>query len=63
MIIPYAKAATAFEEDESPKELTSIMPRTDFTNIFKQVKSAVPGTLYDILKVLACYKNTANCVE
>lgn len=60
LVMSYAKGAKAFEEDASPKELTSIMPRTDFTNLFKQVKSAVPGTLYDIVKVLACYKNTAN---
>jgi len=63
LVISYAKAAKTEMEDESPKELSSIMPRTDFTNIFKQVKQAVPGTLYDIVKILACYKNNGKNVE
>ncbi|TVY32682.1 hypothetical protein LSUB1_G007618, partial [Lachnellula subtilissima] len=57
LVMSYAKSAKAFGEDESPKMLTTIMPRSDFTTIFAQVKGAVPGTLYDIVKVLACYKN------
>lgn len=63
LIVSYAKGAKVFLEDESPKGLISIMPRTDFTNIFDQVKSAIPGTLYDIVKILACYKNTVDGVE
>ena len=57
LIMSYAKAARAEDENQSPKNLISIMPRTDFTNIFNQVKSSVPGTLYDIVKILACYKD------
>ncbi|KAF8856532.1 hypothetical protein BDZ45DRAFT_594090, partial [Acephala macrosclerotiorum] len=60
LIVSYAKAAKAEEENESPKELTSIMPRTDFTNLFNFVKAKVPGDLYELVKVLACYKNTAD---
>lgn len=63
LVVSYAKAARVFDEDESPKGLISIMPRTDFTNIFNQVKPAIPGTLYDIIKILACYKNIVDGVE
>lgn len=63
LVISYAKAAKAEMEDDCPKELTSIMPRTDFKNIFKQVKQSVPGTLYDIVKILACYKNNGKNIE
>ncbi len=65
LILSYAKNARDEEEDQSPKELTSIMPRTEFTTIFAQVKSTVPlnpKTLYELVKVLACYKNNANGV-
>lgn len=37
LVIPYAKSARTEVEDQSPKDLTSLMPRTDFTNLFKQV--------------------------
>lgn len=45
------------------KGITSIMPRTEFTTIFAQVKPTVPlnpNTLYRLVKVLACYKNAAD---
>lgn len=57
LVISYAKAARSFNVDESLKMSTTIMPRTDFTTIFTQVKGVVPGDLYDLVKVLACYKN------
>ena len=65
LILSYAKSATVEDEDASPKELTSIMPRTEFTTIFAQVKSTVPlnpNTLYELVKVLACYENNAGGV-
>ena len=65
LILSYAKNARDEDEDKSPKELTSIMPRTEFTTIFAQVKTSVPlnpNTLYGLVKVLACYKNDANGV-
>ena len=65
LILSYAKNARFEEDDASPKELTSIMPRTEFTTIFAQVKSAIPlkpSTLYELVKILACYKNNANGV-
>jgi hypothetical protein len=55
LIMTYAKGARAFNVDESPKVIGSLMPRTDFTNVFNQVRANVPGTLYDIVKVLSCY--------
>lgn len=62
LVMSYAKAADKLD-DESPKTLMSIMPRTDFSTMFKLVKSDVPGTLYDIVKTLSCYKNSGNKVE
>ena len=52
----YAKGAGEEAKDESPRNIISIMPRTDWINLFKQVKSAVPGSLYEIVKILACYR-------
>lgn len=56
LVISYAKGARTEAEDESPKNIISIMPRTDWTNLFNQVKAAIPGSLYDIVKILACYR-------
>ncbi|KAJ5105830.1 hypothetical protein NUU61_003177 [Penicillium alfredii] len=68
LIMSFAKASSAnpnepIEEDESLKELTVIMPRTDFTSIYHSVKSSIPGDLYPIVKTLACYKNNGDDVE
>lgn len=63
LVLSYAKAAELNLSGDSPKKLTSIMPRTDFGTMFKQVKSQVQSgltgttSLYDIVNVLACYKN------
>ena len=63
LVISYAKGAKEEDEDTSPKEIISIMPRTDWTNIFNQVKSAIPGSLYDVVKIVACYKRSGDGVE
>jgi hypothetical protein len=68
LVLSFAKAPSASPEepiieDESLKELTIIMPRTDFTSIYSTVKSAIPGDLYPIVRILGCYKNTGNSVE
>lgn len=55
--------AKELDGEQSAKHLGSIMPRTEFTTTFKQVDSSVPGTLYDIVKVLACYKNDGDDVK
>ena len=72
LIVSYAKKATELPTDhrlymtDSPKDTISIMPRTDFVTLYAQVQSTLllgSGTLYDLLKVLACYKNDAGQVE
>ena len=60
LILSYAKAAKNMQTDESVKTLTSIMPRTEFITIFAQVKDKIsldPKSLYDLVKILACYQN------
>lgn len=60
LILSYTKNARIEQEDDSPKILTSIMPRTEFTTIFALVKSKIPldpHNLYELIKILACYKN------
>lgn len=41
------------------------MPRTEFVTLYGQVKSTLPGTgtLYNLLKILACYSNDEDDVE
>ena len=63
LVLSYAKGAKEEDEDTSPKEIISIMPRTDWTNVFNQVKADVPGTLYDVVKIVACYKRSGDGVE
>ena len=55
ILISYAKAARDFRTS-SPKDVISIMPRTDFSTMFKQVSGGVGGDLYSLVKVLACYQ-------
>lgn len=57
LVLSYAKGAQhQLQPDESPKLMTTFMPRTDFNTIFKQVKSKFPGNLFELFEVLACYK-------
>lgn len=63
LVISYAKGAKEEDEDTSPKEIISIMPRTDWANIFNQVKSGIPDSLYDAVKIVACYKRSGDGVE
>ncbi|SLM39732.1 hypothetical protein LPUS_10336 [Lasallia pustulata] len=63
LVISYAKKATPTSPpnymEKSPKFTISIMPRTEFVTLYAQVKSTLPGTgtLYNLVKILACYKN------
>lgn len=62
LVLSYAKGARTESEDTSPKEIHSIMPRTEFITIFDQVKDKVslkPNSLYQLVKILACHKNGA----
>ena len=61
IVLSFAKAAKLVEENESPKVVSKIMPRTDFTTIFETqgISEVIPKEhLYDIVKALACFKNT-----
>lgn len=73
MVLSYAKHADEAYTDSSPKHLLSIMPRTDFTTIFNTIRSFVPGTdypnnwrpgsLYSLIKILACYVEIDSVLE
>lgn len=41
------------------------MPRTEFVTLYAQVNEALPGsdTLYNLVKVLTCYKNDGDDVK
>ncbi|KAL8881308.1 MAG: hypothetical protein Q9198_001467 [Flavoplaca austrocitrina] len=56
LVLSYAKGASKVTSGNSAKNIISIMPRTDWTNLFNQIRPAVPGELYDLVKVLACYR-------
>lgn len=65
MLMTYTKGVHTINDhikrDESPKMMTSIMPRTYFTTMFDLVKADLKFTstttgLYDLIKVLSCYK-------
>ena len=73
MVLSYAKHADDAYIDESPKNLLSIMPRTDFTTLFNTIRRFVPGTnypsswrpgsLYSLIKILACYVEIDSVLE
>lgn len=64
LVLGIAKRAQHMESDESVKMYTPIMPRTDFVTMFAQVSSQIPEgqSLYDLIKMLACYKNAGSGV-
>ena len=69
LVISYIKQASPTNppvySTTSPKNAISIMPRTDFVTLYAQVSGALPesGTLYNLVKILACYKNQDDDVE
>ncbi|KAI1750248.1 hypothetical protein F4782DRAFT_548750 [Xylaria castorea] len=57
LVLTYAKGAKyTLHPDQSPKLLFQFMPRTEFNTIFQQVKTKMPGGLFAIFNILACYK-------
>ncbi|KAL1602366.1 hypothetical protein SLS60_005782 [Paraconiothyrium brasiliense] len=67
IVMSYAKAETDFSSKpgKSIKSTIPIMPRNDFTTIYKKLKedSAIPtidGSLWDLVNKLSCYKNGGN---
>lgn len=68
LVLSYAKNARLMDEDTSIKDLTSVMPRTDFTTIYGLIKSELPThaegwSLYTLVNILSCYENTGNDVR
>ncbi|KAJ4348830.1 uncharacterized protein N0V89_010208 [Didymosphaeria variabile] len=64
IVMSYAKTSTDFssEPGRSIKSIIPIMPRNDFTTIYKRLKedNAIPtidGSLWDLVSKLSCYKN------
>lgn len=64
LVLTYIKGAQLLGENESPKELSTLMPRTDFPTIYSQIRERIKNDvfvrsdkLYDIVKILVCYKN------
>ena len=66
LILSYVKAASEkLKPDQSPKLFLTFMPRTEFNIIYKQVKSKIPGDLFNLFNYLACYtldKKSGNLV-
>jgi hypothetical protein len=65
LVLSYAKADKTGDSDTSIKDTTSIMPRTDFSSIYKRLKDdgAMPniqGSLWDMVVTLSCYANDGN---
>ena len=61
LVLSYAKAASEnLRPDQSPKLFLTFMPRTEFNTIFSQVKSKIPGDLFELFNNLACYKTDQN---
>jgi hypothetical protein len=58
LVLSYAKAAREMQPNASPKIDITIMPRTDFNTMFKQVSKKLGGDLFQLFDVLACYKST-----
>lgn len=60
LVLSYSKVADRkLQPNESPKLYTTFMPRTEFNTLFEQVKSKIPGDLFDLFNTLACYKDNA----
>lgn len=64
LVLSYAKAAKErLRQDQSPKLFTTFMPRTEFNTIYQQVKSKLCGDLFELIRVLACYKQGGKGLE
>lgn len=60
LVLSYGKAANnKLQPDMSPKLFITFMPRTEFNTLFGLVKSSLPGDLFALFNILACYKDNA----
>ena len=60
MIMTYVKenGKQVGAHQQSPKGMSSIMPRTDFATMYQSVKDKIKGKdLYELVKILSCYTN------
>jgi hypothetical protein len=57
LILTYAKtiAKNPLKQDESVKLRSVFMPRTDFHTLYTEVKSQLPGDLWNIINTISCY--------
>ncbi|KAJ5981144.1 hypothetical protein N7481_008442 [Penicillium waksmanii] len=57
LVLTYAKtiAKDPLKQDESVKLRSVFMPRTDFHTLYTQVKSQLPGDLWNIINTISCY--------
>lgn len=55
LVMSFAKEAGPLSNDRNIKQAQGIMPRTDFSTLFEQVKSKLPGDLFSLFDSLACY--------
>lgn len=54
LVLTYAKAAKALGQ-VNIKQSHGIMPRTDWRTLYAQVKTKLPGDLFELFDSLACY--------
>lgn len=56
LVLTYANtiAKNPLKRDESVKLRSVFMPRTDFHTLYTQVKSQLPGDLWNIINTLSC---------
>ena len=58
VVVSYVKSEKSIGPNKSYKHSISLMPRTDFVSIYNTIKGSIQGSLYDLVKVLTCYRNT-----
>lgn len=64
LVLSYAKAAKeGLRPDQSPKLFIPFMPRTEFNTIYQQVSSQLCGDLFELVRVLACYKRVGKGLD
>lgn len=57
LLLSYVKPNELRDPGDSPKHMSTIMPRTDFVTIYNDVKAKIQGDLYELARVLLCYRN------
>jgi hypothetical protein len=67
LVLTYIKGIEGLEPNDSPKLLSSLMPRTDFPTIYLQVRAKMEEgilgdskKLSDLIRILVCYRNVEN---